>query len=94
MKPLEEILADYDAEAPLAEASTIPGSWYTDARVLQRERESVFTRSWQMVARVDQLVDGGAYVTADVAGEPIVVVRGHDGVLRAFFNVVAITRPR
>ncbi len=28
-----------------------------------------------------------AYLTAHVAGEPIVVVRGADGVLRAFFNV-------
>ena len=87
MKAFEELLADYDAEAPLAQAFTIPGTWYTDARILERERETVFTRSWQMVARVDQLTEAGAYVTAEVAGEPIVVVRGHDHVLRAFFNV-------
>ena len=29
----------------------------------------------------------GQYVTAELAGEPIVVVRGEDGVLRGFFNV-------
>jgi choline monooxygenase len=86
-RALEDILADYDADAPLAQASTIPGSWYTDARVYERERETVFSKSWQMVGRVDQLAEAGAYVTAEVAGEPIVVVRGHDDVLRAFFNV-------
>jgi choline monooxygenase len=40
-----------------------------------------------MVARVDQVNEPGQYVTADVAGEPLVVVRGNDNVLRAFFNV-------
>ena len=29
----------------------------------------------------------GQFVTATVAGEPIVVVRGNDGVLRGFYNV-------
>src|SRR5262249_36965961 len=29
----------------------------------------------------------GSYLTAEIAGEPIVVVRGEDGILRAFFNV-------
>lgn len=87
MKNLDEILRDYDADAPLARASTIPGSWYTDPRVLDRERTSVFSRSWQLVARLEQLEGAGAYVTAEIAGEPIVVVRGHDAELRAFFNV-------
>ena len=40
-----------------------------------------------MVGRTDQLSEPGRYVTADVAGEPIVIVRGNDGVLRGFFNV-------
>ena len=86
-RPIEEVLADYDAEAPLERASTIPGPWYTDARVADLERKSVFSRAWQLVARVDQLREPGCYVTAEVAGEPILVVRGQDGVLRAFFNV-------
>jgi choline monooxygenase len=47
----------------------------------------VWSRTWQMVARLDQLREPGQYVTADVAGEPVVVVRGRDGALRGFFNV-------
>jgi choline monooxygenase len=88
MEPtLEQILADYDASAPLAEASTIPARWYTDPRVAAREKQTVWSRSWLLAARLDQLARPGDYVTTEIAGEPIVVVRGDDGVLRAFFNV-------
>jgi choline monooxygenase len=85
-RTLEEILAEYQP-APLAEAFTIPASWYTDARVAELERQAVFGRTWQVVARTDQVAEPGQYAAADVAGEPILVVRGQDAVLRAFFNV-------
>jgi choline monooxygenase len=84
---LSAILASYDASAPLAEANTIPSSWYTDARVAELEKQNVFIRNWQAIARTDQLTVPGQYVTATIAGEPIVVVRGSDAKLRAFFNV-------
>jgi choline monooxygenase len=88
MEPtLEEVLADYDESAPLAQASTIPAAWYTDPRVAAHERRTVWSRSWQLAARADQLAHTGDYVTTEIAGEPIVVVRGDDGVLRAFYNV-------
>lgn len=86
-KSLHEILSSYNDSAPLAEAYTIPAPWYTDTRVADLERENVFARTWQAVARTDQLESAGAYVTAVVAGEPIVVVRGTDATLRAFYNV-------
>ena len=69
-RPLEEILGDYDDAAPLAEAWTIPGSWYTDLRVAELERRTVFSRSWQVVGRAEQVEKPGQYVTAEVAGEP------------------------
>jgi choline monooxygenase len=84
---LSHVLDAYDPHAPLAEAWTIPGPWYTDARILELERRGVFGRAWQVVGRAAQLAEPGQFVTADVAGEPIVAVRGSDGVLRAFHNV-------
>jgi len=84
---LKEILASYNDSAPLAEAHTIPASWYTDLRVAELEKQNVFARTWQAIARTDQLTVNGQYVTANLAGEPIVVVRGSDGKLRGFFNV-------
>lgn len=77
----------FDPELPLSRARTIPNTWYTDPAVLAAERDAVFARSWQVVGRAEQVAEPGAFITADVAGEPILVVRGEDGVLRGFFNV-------
>jgi choline monooxygenase len=88
MEPtLKEIIESYDPHAPLSEAWTIPAPWYVDPRVIELERRTVFARSWQLAARADQVRDPGRYVTTEIAGEPIVVVRGSDHSLRAFFNV-------
>jgi choline monooxygenase len=83
---LAELIAAYDTTAPLETASTIPASWYTDPGLYELERRAVFG-DWQMVGRLDQVKTPGQFFTADVAGEPLVVARGHDGGLRAFFNV-------
>jgi choline monooxygenase len=88
MEPtLKEMLASYNAAAALQDAYTIPAPWYTDARIAQLELQNVFSRTWQTVGRTVQVDKPGQYVTATVAGEPIVAVRGSDGKLRAFYNV-------
>jgi choline monooxygenase len=84
---LREIVDSYDPSAPLDQASTIPAPWYTDQRIYELELQTVFAGTWQMVCRVDQLNERGQYVTSEIAGEPLVVVRGSDRVLRGFFNV-------
>src|SRR2546423_8531190 len=84
---IHEILSLYDDRAPLAEASTIPAPWYVDPRIAELERLNVFGGTWQLVARTDQLEKPGEFVRSNIAGEPIVAVRGNDGVLRAFYNV-------
>jgi len=84
---LKDLIDNYNPEASLAEASTIPSAWYTDQRIFELEKQTVFSRSWQVAARTDQLRAPGNYVTSEIAGEPVVVVRGHDDVVRGFFNV-------
>jgi choline monooxygenase len=84
---VKEILACYNAAAALPDAYTIPAPWYTDARIAQLELQNVFSRTWQSVGRTAQAENPGQYVTASVAGEPIVAMRGSDGKLRAFYNV-------
>jgi phenylpropionate dioxygenase-like ring-hydroxylating dioxygenase large terminal subunit len=84
---IQEILASYDDRASLAEALTIPAPWYVDPRIAELEMKTVFSKTWQVLGRIDQVEQPGQFVSSTVAGEPIVAVRGNDGVLRAFFNV-------
>lgn len=84
---IREIIESYNPNVPLAEARTIPAAWYADPRVLDLEQRTIFARSWQMVGRVEQVQHPGQYITRDVAGEPLLIVRGSDHVLRGFFNV-------
>ncbi len=82
-----EILAAYNDKAALPDASTIPAPWYVDPRIAELETQTVFSKTWQMVGRAEQVEKPGQFVTASIAGEPIVVVCGNDGVLRGFYNV-------
>jgi choline monooxygenase len=84
---LRSLLAAFDPELPLERGRTVPNTWYTAPEVYAAERDAVFARSWQVVGRGEQVATPGAYLTATIAGEPVLVVRGDDGVLRAFFNV-------
>jgi choline monooxygenase len=86
-RSVEEILASYNDKAPLSEASTIPAAWYVDSRIAELENLTVFSKSWQVIGRADQVQRPGQFITATLAGEPIVAVRGTDGQLRAFYNV-------
>ena len=84
---IRKIIENYNPDAPLAQASTPPASWYTDPRIFELEQRTVFSSSWQLVGRVDQVREPSRYLTSEIAGEPIAVVRGHDKVLRGFINV-------
>ena len=84
---LRQILALYDERAPLEQAYTIPACWYTDECIAELERENIFGRTWQAVARSGELGEPGEFVTTDLAAEPLVLVRGTDQRLRGFYNV-------
>lgn len=60
---------------------------YVDPAVLDRERRTIFARSWQHVGPVSRVAERGAYVAADIAGAKVLVMRGRDGQLRGFRNV-------
>ena len=79
-------------------AQTLASRFYTDPAILQIEKARIFQRTWQMVGTLSQscgevngakrtISDPESFFTADVAGEPIIVVRDKDGILRAFSNV-------
>jgi Rieske 2Fe-2S family protein len=68
-------------------ASTLPARAYHDPDLLAWEQEQWFAGSWVCVGREEDLPHAGSFFRTAIAGEPLIVVRGNDGELRAFFNV-------
>ena len=66
---------------------TLPGRDYHAAEVFDLERERVFARSWFYAGRDEGLDEPGDFVSVDVAGESVIVVRTKQGELRGFYNV-------
>lgn len=80
-------LNDFKPTTDLSRASTLPARWYTDPQFLELEKQKIFWKTWQLVGRVDMAARPGDFFTYDLFGEPLLVTRGVDGVLRAFYNV-------
>jgi len=84
---------DPDAARPAAtavdlrRAATLPASAYLDPVVFEQEKQRIFGRTWQLVARATDLVRPGDFVPAVIVDEPVVLVRDLDRGLRAFYNV-------
>ncbi len=70
-----------------ATSYTLPSSWYFEPDVYRLERDNIFHRSWRVVCHKSALAKSGDYATTDIHGQGVLVVRGFDGVLRAFYNV-------
>jgi Rieske 2Fe-2S family protein len=68
-------------------ARTLPGRFYHDPDVWQREQDRLFGRLWVAVGRADQLPAPRRYRTVRVGDESVLLVRDDGGALRAFLNV-------
>jgi phenylpropionate dioxygenase-like ring-hydroxylating dioxygenase large terminal subunit len=79
----EELAA---ATAPLSRARSMPAGFYTDPAVFEAEKRHVLLKSWFFLCREDQLGNAGDFRSFDTIGGPLLVIRGRDGVLRAFAN--------
>lgn len=66
---------------------TLPGRYFTDPEIFAREQERIFGDMWVCVGRADAVPDTGQFLTVDLGGESILILRGRDGQLRAFLNV-------
>jgi Rieske 2Fe-2S family protein len=66
---------------------SLPKASFTSESEFRRERDAILFADWFCIGRAERLAGPGDYLTADVAGESVIVVRGEDGVLRGFYNV-------
>src|ERR1700756_1823281 len=77
----EDFCADPD------HAYTLPAPYYTDPAIFGAECDKILAKSWICVCHGSEVAAPNQYVTRTLIGENIVVVRGRDSVLRAFYNV-------
>jgi choline monooxygenase len=84
---MQKVWTNEPFELNVARAQTLDASWYLDPRVYELEQERIFARTWQAVARVDELTRPGDYLSTEAAGEPLVLTRDQSGAIRAYYNV-------
>jgi phenylpropionate dioxygenase-like ring-hydroxylating dioxygenase large terminal subunit len=72
---------------PFERARAMPKSVYTSADFAEAERQHIFAKEWLCAGRADALANPGDYLTMEIAGEPIIILRDREGTLRGMSNV-------
>ena len=85
ISPAAELIAN--VAVPFAHARAMPKSVYTDPGFLALEQARIFRRDWLCAGRAEALPDPGDYLTMQIAGEPVIVLRDRAGQVRAMSNV-------
>jgi glycine betaine catabolism A len=71
--------------APMAK--TLPARYYTDPELFRNELERFYCEMWVSSGRATEIPNPGDYFLREFAGESIIITRGTDHNLRAFYNV-------
>jgi phenylpropionate dioxygenase-like ring-hydroxylating dioxygenase large terminal subunit len=77
---------DPEALLNLIEDDRVHRDVYTDPEVFQLEMERLWARSWIYVGHTSQVPNAGDYITLDIAGKPVILVRLADGGVRMLMN--------
>ncbi len=70
-----------------ASRNGLPACAYNSDELARLEIEQLFLRRWRFVGHVSDIPGPGDYQCFEMADERAVVVRDHDGKVRAFHNV-------
>ncbi|HTW88422.1 MAG TPA: aromatic ring-hydroxylating dioxygenase subunit alpha [Candidatus Binataceae bacterium] len=74
------------AEDPARETFRVHRSVMTSPEIYELERKLVFGRSWLYIGHESEIEKPGDFRRREVAGRPLIFIRGKDGVVRVFFN--------
>ena len=75
-----------DAIRALVEPNRVHRDLYIDAELFALEQEHFFANTWSYVGHESQVPMPGDYVTTELAGRPLVVVRHDDGAVKVLLN--------
>lgn len=86
---IEEINAAIldSASRGLEHATTLPAEAYTSEEYFEYEKETILKKEWICIAHVSQIPKPGDYISLDVLGEPMIVVRGKDNGIHVLSRV-------
>ena len=89
MLTLERLLATLREYRSLDDLDclTLPADAYTSPDLHRLELERIFRKEWLCVGREEEVQSPGEYFTTEILGEPMVIVRGADGELRALTTI-------
>ena len=65
----------------------LPGWSYFSEELTRLEQEELFRKTWQLAGHKGDIPEAGDYFCFDMLGERAVLLRGRDGVVRAFHNI-------
>jgi choline monooxygenase len=60
---------------------------YTEPQWHRVDLQEIIAKTWQWVCHAEKVREPGSFVTIEIAGKPIAIVRDREGTLRAFYNV-------
>ena len=64
----------------------LPAGRYTSQEYYDLEQQHIWKKSWLFAAHLDEVPEPGSFMQWDNAGQPLIIVHGMDGVVRAFYN--------
>jgi phenylpropionate dioxygenase-like ring-hydroxylating dioxygenase large terminal subunit len=72
---------------PVLRGHTIPGYRYTSKSFADQEWEKMWTKTWLLLGREDEIPEPGDYQMEEVGPESFILARQNDGSIKAFYNV-------
>ncbi len=75
-----------DNISELVREDRIHKSAYTDPRIFELEKERIFHRVWLFIGHESQVRKPGDFITLELIGKPLVMVRHRDGKIHVLFN--------
>jgi phenylpropionate dioxygenase-like ring-hydroxylating dioxygenase large terminal subunit len=64
----------------------LPAGRYTSQEYYDLEQAHIWKKSWLFAAHKDEVPDPGCFMKWENAGQPVIIVHGMDGRIRAFYN--------
>ena len=83
-----KLIKDY-SKKPFEEAIPIPSALNHSIEFYNHEQSKIFNQEWICIARCDEIPTSGDYITHEIAGTPVLVVRQESGDIKGFINACA-----